>query len=235
MLYNTKTQCQSWSSTIQLWMIILIIFLPCHAERQKWMLQVYYDWKICPLNCSWKSFDIFPFMNCTSSSLSLNRRLNTILKSLRHLILITTSHCDPVLAFFDSFATVQIHFNSSNSSPLSQFNFSNFMNIQSFIICRSIYSDEYLEPIDQLEKFICPILCPHLRSLRIPILFTNTRLIGSLPVHFLTWKYAISTIRHTRRLYFHRRQWTHCHLFVNWQSKNVLEMKWRRFFYYVRI
>ena len=99
---------------------------------------------------------------------SLNRRLNTILKSLRNLILITTSHCDPVFAFFDSFAAVQIHFNSSNSSPLSQFNFSNFMNIQSFIICRSIYSDEYLEPIDQLEKFICPILCPHLRSLRIP-------------------------------------------------------------------
>lgn len=98
----------------------------------------------------------------------LNIRLNSILKSLCNLSLETTSHCDPVLFFFNSFAAVQIHFNGSNSSLLSQFNFSNFTGIQSFIICRSIYSDEYLEPIEQLEKFICPTLCPHLQSLRIP-------------------------------------------------------------------
>jgi hypothetical protein len=98
----------------------------------------------------------------------LNLRLNSILKSMRSLILVTSSHCDPVLSFFDSFAAVQIHFHASTSSPLAQFNVSNFTGIQSFVICRSIYSDAYLEPIEQLDKFICPTLCPQLQSLRIP-------------------------------------------------------------------
>jgi hypothetical protein len=98
----------------------------------------------------------------------LNIRLNSILKSLCNLILATTSHCDSVFSFFNSFAAVQIHFNNSNASPLSQFNYSNFIGIRSFIIFRSVYSDKYIEPIEQLEKFICPTLCPYLQSLRIP-------------------------------------------------------------------
>ena len=98
----------------------------------------------------------------------LNLRLNSILKSMCNLTIETTSHHDHALSFFNSFAAVQIHFNDSKSSPLSQFDLSNFTGIQSFIICRSIYSDRYLEPIEQLDNFIGPIQCPQLKSLRIP-------------------------------------------------------------------
>jgi len=98
----------------------------------------------------------------------LNIRLNSILKSLSNLILVTTSHCDSVFSFFNSFTLVRIQFINSTSSSLSQFNFSKFIGIRSFIIFRSIHSDRYIEPIEQLEQFICPTLCPHLQSLRIP-------------------------------------------------------------------
>ena len=98
----------------------------------------------------------------------LNFRLNLILKSLNNLILQTTSHCDPARSFFDSFVAIHIHFTSFNSSPLSKFNFSDSTSIQSFIIYRSIYADEYLEPIEQLDQLLSPIRCPRLQSLRIP-------------------------------------------------------------------
>ena len=115
--------------------------------------------------------EIFRYLSVHELCLSfsqLNSRINSILKSLCNLILITISHSDPVFSFFNSFAAVQIHFNDSKSSTLSQFNFSNFIGVQSFTIFRSIYSDRYIEPIEQLEKFLCPTLCPHLQSLRIP-------------------------------------------------------------------
>ncbi len=100
---------------------------------------------------------------------SLNTRLNSILKSLPNLILITSSHWDPALCFFPSFGTVQIHFNYPTSSSLSEYNFSYFMGIRSFIISSidtSAFS--YSTPFEQIDTFISPDLCPQLRSLRIP-------------------------------------------------------------------
>jgi hypothetical protein len=121
-----------------------------------------------PVEMLTEIFRYFTVQELYFSFSQLNSRLNSILKSMCNLIVKTTSHCDPALSFFDSFAAVQIHFNDSTSSTLSQFNFSNFIGIQSFVICRTIFSDEYFEPIEQLDKFICPTLCPQLEYLRIP-------------------------------------------------------------------
>lgn len=115
--------------------------------------------------------DIFRYLSVHELYFSfsqLNTHLNFILQSLRNLILVTASHRDPVFSFFNSFVEIQIQFNNSSSSALSQFNFSNFINLRSFSISQLIFSDSYIEPIEQLEQFISPNLCPHLQSLRIP-------------------------------------------------------------------
>jgi hypothetical protein len=98
----------------------------------------------------------------------LNIRINLILKSLPNLNLITTYHADPVLSFFNSFKAIQLKFNRFNSSLLSEFNFSNFVNIHSFMICSETHSDDYIKPIEQINIFICPDLCPQLQSLWLP-------------------------------------------------------------------
>jgi hypothetical protein len=105
----------------------------------------------------------------------LNSRLNSIFKSLPNLNLIATSHLDPVLSFFKSFSTVQLHFDCSRSSILSQFNLSNFIGIQSFTIDLTVDSLDYIQPVEQLEEFLHPDLSPHLRFLRIP--YCSKRLI----------------------------------------------------------
>jgi hypothetical protein len=103
-----------------------------------------------------------------SSFSRLNIRLDSILKSLCTLFLITVPHWDPVLSFFDSYHGVQIYFNDLCPSTLSQFNFTYFIGVRSFSIFHSSYSDRFIEPIEQLERFICPDLCPYLQSLQIP-------------------------------------------------------------------
>ncbi len=97
----------------------------------------------------------------------LNTRLNSIIKSLPNLILITTSHYDPVFSFFHSFDAVQIHLNDPTSSWLFQYDFSYFIDIRSFIISSiNACAFRYSQPIEQIDTFICPDLCPQLRSLR---------------------------------------------------------------------
>ncbi len=98
----------------------------------------------------------------------LNSRLNSIFQSLPNLNLITTSHLDPVLSFFKSFSTIQLHFDFSRSSVLSQFNLSNFIGIQLFTIDQPDDLHHYINPIKRLEEFLHPDLCPHLQFLRIP-------------------------------------------------------------------
>ncbi len=100
----------------------------------------------------------------------INTRLNSIFRSLPNLNLITTSHSDPVLSFFNSFNAVKIDFNPSTSSSLSRFNFWNFIGIRSFIISEIVNRchANYIEPFEQIDKFISPNLCPRLHCLRIP-------------------------------------------------------------------
>jgi len=98
----------------------------------------------------------------------LNTHLDSIVKALPNLILKITSHQDPVLSFFHSFDKVTIEFDHSKLSSRSQLNFSKFIGIRSFSICPSVSLQDYIEPIDQLERFIRPDLCPQLQSLQIP-------------------------------------------------------------------
>jgi hypothetical protein len=131
--------------------------------------------------------EIFQYLSTHElySALShLNTRLNSILQSLPNLILIATSHCDPVLFFFKSFGTIQIHFNRSTSTSLSQFNFSHFVGIRSFLVYLPIGSDSYVKMIEQVETFICPNVCPQLQSLRLPFCsqrFANSIFSGAFP------------------------------------------------------
>jgi hypothetical protein len=81
--------------------------------------------------------EIFRYLSARelySSFSRLNIRLDSILKSLYNLFLVTAPHWDPVLSFFDSFSAVQIYFSDLNSSTLSQFNVSNFVDVRSFSI-----------------------------------------------------------------------------------------------------
>jgi hypothetical protein len=99
---------------------------------------------------------------------NLTIRINSIIKSLSKLMLITISHCDPVFSFFHSLSAIQIDFHHSTSSLLSQFNFSSFVGIRSFSLPPMTCFNSYIEPIEQIDTFICPDLCPQLQSLRIP-------------------------------------------------------------------
>jgi hypothetical protein len=110
----------------------------------------------------------FSIRELYSSFSYLNTHLDSIVKALPNLILIIKSHQDPVLSFFHSFDIVKIDFDHSKLSSLSQLNFSKFIGIRSFSICPSISVHDYIEPIDQLERFIRPDLCPQLQSLQIP-------------------------------------------------------------------
>lgn len=98
----------------------------------------------------------------------LNIRLDSILKSLPTLQLTTTSHQDPVLFFFRSFSAIEIHFDHSESFSLMQYNLSDFVGIQSFIIDSSIRPEDNMKPVEQLENILHPYLSPHLQILRIP-------------------------------------------------------------------
>jgi hypothetical protein len=83
-------------------------------------------------------------------------------------MLIATSHCDPVFSFFHSLSAIQIDFHHSTSSLLSQYNFSHFIGIRSFHLSPMTCFNNYIEPIEQIDTFIRPDLCPQLRSLRLP-------------------------------------------------------------------
>jgi hypothetical protein len=98
----------------------------------------------------------------------LNIRLNSILKSLPNLILIVASHWDRPFSFFHSVHTIQIHFNNLTPSYLSQYDFSHCTGIRSFLICSMMSSNSYLEPIEHIDRFICPDLCSQLGSLWLP-------------------------------------------------------------------
>lgn len=126
------------------------------------------QWEDLPVEMIMEIFRYLSLQELYFSFSHLNLRLNRILKSLNHLLLQTTSHYDPVLSFFHSFTTIRIHFSNCNSSPLSKFHFSHLIQLQSFTICRSVYADKYLEPIEQLDQLLSPTRCPRLQSLRIP-------------------------------------------------------------------
>lgn len=129
-----------------------------------------------PMEIFMEIFQYFSVHELYFSFAYLNTRLNSILKSLPNLNLITASHCDPVLSFFDSFRTIQLYFNCPRLSSLSQFNFSNLAGTRSFIICPpSPDLHNNIGPIEQLERFIHPDLCPQLQYLRLP--YCSKRLI----------------------------------------------------------
>jgi hypothetical protein len=92
---------------------------------------------------------------------NLNIRLNSIIKSLFKLMLITTFHHDPALSFFHPLSTIQIDFHHSISSLLFQYNFSHFVGIRSFILPPMTCLNNYIEPIEQINTLL--FLFPNLR------------------------------------------------------------------------